>query len=67
MIAIFLYIFAAPFQRFKKAAAAKRWPKAAEQLAQIRMLVVTNLGLGLITFIVATGGRYLGDFWYAVD
>lgn len=67
MIAIFLYIYVAPFQRFKKAVGAKRWPKAAEQLAQIRMLVGTNLALGLITVIVATGGRYLGDYWLAVD
>jgi uncharacterized membrane protein len=67
MIAIFLYLYVAPFQRFKKAVAARRWPGAAEQLAQIRTLVTANLVLGLITVVVATGGRYLGDFWYAVD
>ncbi|HLF23238.1 MAG TPA: CopD family protein [Burkholderiales bacterium] len=67
MIAIFLHIYFAPFQRFKKAVAARRWPSAAEQLAQIRMLVGINLVLGLITTVIATGGRYLGDFWFAVD
>lgn len=67
MIAIFVYVYAAPFQRFKKAVKARRWPKAAKQLAEIRMLIVTNLVLGLITVIIATGGRYLGDYWLAVD
>ena len=67
MIVIFLHIYFAPFQRFKKAVAARRWPSAAVQLAQIRMLVGINLVLGLITTVIATGGRYLGDFWFAVD
>jgi uncharacterized membrane protein len=67
MILIFLHVYFSPFQRFKKAVAARRWPDAAKQLAQIRMLIGINLALGLITVVVATGGRYLGDYLFAVD
>lgn len=67
MILLFLHIYFAPFQRLRKAVAKRDWPAAGKQLAQIRMLVGVNLVLGLITIIVATGGRYLGDFLFAVD
>lgn len=62
MIAIFLHVYFAPFQRFKKAVASKDWAAAGEQLGQIRTLIGINLILGLLTVIVATGGRYLSDF-----
>ena len=67
MILIFLYVYFAPFSRLKKAVAAGDWPAAGKQLAQIRMLIVANLILGLVTVAVATGGRYLGDYLFAVD
>lgn len=67
MILIFLHIYFAPFPRLKKAVAARDWPAAGKQLAQIRMLITINLILGLLTVVVATGGRYLGDYLFAVD
>lgn len=67
MILIFLHVYFAPFRRLKKAVAARDWTAAGKQLAQIRLLIMTNLVLGLVTVVVATGGRYLGDYLFAVD
>lgn len=57
MIAIFLHVYFAPFQRLKKAVAAQNWPEGGKQLGQIRKLVGINMTIGLITVIVASGGR----------
>lgn len=58
MIAIFLHVFFAPYQRLGRAVSAGDWPEAAKQLNQIRQLIFINLNLGLITVVVATGGAY---------
>jgi uncharacterized membrane protein len=58
MILIFLHLFFAPYRRMKAAIAAGDFPAAGKQLAVIRRIVGTNLILGLITIIVATGGAY---------
>ena len=58
MIGIYLYIYFAPYPRMNRAIAANDYPAAGKQLAVIRQLVGTNLILGLITIIVATGGAY---------
>jgi len=60
MILIFLHVFFAPYRRMNRAIAAKDFPAAGKQLAVIRKLIGTNLVLGLITIIVATGGAYWG-------
>ncbi|MFL6621819.1 MAG: CopD family protein [Sulfurifustis sp.] len=65
MIVIFLHVYFAPFQRLKRAVAAKDWAAGGKQLGQIRRLIGINLILGLITVVVATGGRYLGEFLFA--
>lgn len=65
MILIFLHVFFAPFRRLKKAVAANDWSGAGKQLGQIRTLIGANLVLGLITVTVATGGRYLEEFFYS--
>jgi uncharacterized membrane protein len=59
MMAIFMHIFFAPYQRLKRAVAAQDWPVAGRQLNQIRLLVTTNLILGLLTTVIASAGRYL--------
>ncbi|MEJ2108178.1 MAG: CopD family protein [Acidiferrobacteraceae bacterium] len=56
MIAIFLHVFFAPFQRLNRAVAAQDWQAAGHQLNQIRMLVLLNLILGICTIIVAVSG-----------
>jgi uncharacterized membrane protein len=59
MIALFIYLFFAPYPRLKRAVAEQDWPRGAQHLATIRRIVGTNLLLGLITIAVASGGRYL--------
>lgn len=58
MTAIFLHLFFAPWRRFRRAIARMENDQAAAELARIRWLVATNLALGIIVVLVATGGRY---------
>lgn len=62
MILIFLHVNFAPFRRLQRAVTAADWSGAGKQLAQIRRLIGVNLILGLLTVVVATGGRYLGEY-----
>lgn len=59
MIAIFLHVFFAPYQKMKRAVTAGDFTVAGQQLAVIRRLIGINLILGLITISVAAGGAYL--------
>lgn len=59
MIAVFAFIRLAPFPRLQQAVARQDWPQAAEQLEQIRLLVATNMVLGIVTIGTATVGRAL--------
>jgi uncharacterized membrane protein len=52
MAAIFAFIFFVPFAAMKKAVAAQDWPAAGEALNRIRVLVGTNLALGLANVAV---------------
>ena len=65
MILLFLYAYLVPFQHLRRAVAGSDWPNAGRQLGQIRMLIGINLILGLATVIIATGGRYLGDYLFS--
>jgi uncharacterized membrane protein len=58
MMAIFLHVFFAPYQRLNRAVAAGDWPEAGKQLNQMRQMILINLVLGLITVVIATGGAY---------
>ncbi len=58
MTLIFAYLYAAPWRRFHAAIADADWPSAARHLARIRMLVGTNLMLGLATVAIGASGRY---------
>jgi uncharacterized membrane protein len=59
MMLLFMHLYFAPFRRLKEAVVTERWAEAAKQLNQIRLIVGTNLSLGLIVTAVAAGGRYL--------
>lgn len=59
MMLLFVHIFFAPYRRMKQALAANDLPEAGRRLAQIRMIIGTNLTLGLIVTVVATAGKYL--------
>lgn len=60
MIVLFLHLWFAPYARFKKALAAGDVPAGAKQLNTIRLLVTTNLYLGLVNVLIGTLGRYWG-------
>jgi uncharacterized membrane protein len=59
MMAIFLHVYFAPFQRLKRHVAAQDWPAAGAALNQIRQLVGINILLGLLTIAIATVGKGL--------
>ena len=58
MILLFLHIFFAPFKRLKRHVDENDIPAAAKQLNQIRILVGTNMVIGLSTIVIATAGKY---------
>ena len=58
MTAVFLHLFFAPWRRFRRAVIRMENDQAAADLSRIRWLVATNLTLGIIVVLIATGGRY---------
>lgn len=60
MMAIYLFVYFAPYQKLKEAVIIQNWPEGAAQLARIRFLIGINLSLGLIVIAIGSGGRYLG-------
>ena len=57
MSAIFVYIYFVPFGALRRAVASEDWKAGGAALGTIRMLVGTNLILGLINIAVAVLGR----------
>lgn len=60
MMLIFGHIYFAPWKRFRRAFDAGDNVRAAAQLNQIRILVILNLLLGLLTAAIGASGRYWG-------
>lgn len=59
MVALYAYLFFAPYQAFKRAMTAGDLSRAAGEQAKIRQIITINLPLGLFTSAIgATGG-----FW----
>jgi uncharacterized membrane protein len=58
MIALFLYVYFAPFQKLKAAVAAKAWPDGKAHIDRIRDVVGINTILGILTIAIGAGGRY---------
>ncbi|MHA1597223.1 MAG: CopD family protein [Alphaproteobacteria bacterium] len=58
MIALFIYLNVAPYQKFRAAVAASQWPVAAGHLNSIRRIVHANMMLGLITVAIGASGRF---------
>jgi uncharacterized membrane protein len=57
MMLIFAHVYFAPYRRLTRAVQAKDWAAGGAALGQIRKLVGLNLILGLLTVVVAIGGR----------
>ena len=60
MIVLFLHLFFAPWKRYRTAIDVQDFATAGRQLDQIRMIVVLNLVLGILTVIIGGSGRYWG-------
>ncbi|HXP05827.1 MAG TPA: CopD family protein [Stellaceae bacterium] len=58
MMMLFLHLYFAPWKRFRAAMAAGDNAAAAAQLSQIRIVVMVNLILGLVTVAIGSSGRY---------
>lgn len=58
MFAIYSFIYFKPYQALKKAVAEQDFPTGGKQMNTIRLLVTTNLVLGILTVIVASAGKY---------
>ena len=58
MIVLFLYLWFVPYRRFKAALTAGDPPTAAAALDRIRLIVKTNLAIGLINAAIGASGRY---------
>ncbi len=59
MAIIFTYIFFIPYQQLKTAVAHKDYPAGGALMNKIRQLVTSNLILGLVTIVIASGGKYI--------
>ncbi len=59
MFLIYGHLYFASFKRLKIAVAISDWEYAANRLNSMRKMVGINLILGLITIIIASGGRYI--------
>ncbi|MEE8233404.1 MAG: CopD family protein, partial [Gammaproteobacteria bacterium] len=58
MMLLFMHVHFGPFRRLKHAVIESNWETGGVKLNQIRVLVKTNLILGLLVIIIATTGRY---------
>jgi uncharacterized membrane protein len=58
MTLLFLHLYFAPWPRFSRAVATGAYDQAAPALNQIRLIVATNLVLGLITVAIGASGRF---------
>jgi uncharacterized membrane protein len=59
MLLIFMHVFFAPYKKLKKAVANEDWDAGAKALAQIRLLILINLSIGILTIVIATLGKSL--------
>lgn len=59
MFFMYGHLFFAVFKRFKQAVVISDWEAAANRLNVIRKLVGINLVLGIITTVIASGGRFI--------
>jgi uncharacterized membrane protein len=58
MMLLFAHIYFAAWPRFRRAVDAGAFPDAAKALNQIRLIVTTNLALGVVTIVIGGTGRY---------
>ena len=57
MMLLFMHVYFGAFRRLQHAVIESNWETGGVKLNQIRVLVKTNLILGLLVVIIATAGR----------
>lgn len=58
MFLLYGHLYFASFKRLKLAVEASDWDDAANRLNSMRRLIGINLTLGIITIVIASGGRF---------
>ncbi len=58
MMLLFMHVYFGPFRSLQYAVIESNWETGGVKLNQIRILVKTNLILGLLVVIIASAGRY---------
>jgi uncharacterized membrane protein len=58
MMVIYVYLYFVPWQRFRRAVSSADWLVAAKHIRQLRLMVGSNLILGLVTVVIGASGRY---------
>lgn len=58
MMLLFLHVYFAPYRRLKQAVSSGDTEAGGRCVGQIRVLVATNLVLGLVVVAIGSGGRY---------
>lgn len=58
MMAIFAYVYFAPYRQLRQAVFGMRWQEGGKALSSIRTLIGLNLSIGLITIAIGAGGKY---------
>jgi len=58
MMLLFMHVYFGPFRRLQYAVIESNWEIGGANLNQIRILVKTNLILGLLVVVIASVGRY---------
>ena len=58
MFALFLHLYFAPWRRMRAAVSEGDWAKAGAQVNTIRIIVLINLSLGILTIAIGSSGRY---------
>jgi uncharacterized membrane protein len=59
-VAVFSYLYLAPWRTFSRAVEAANWEVAGKVIGRLRVLVAVSLILGALTVVVGASGRYLG-------
>jgi uncharacterized membrane protein len=59
MTALFAYLYFVPYRALGQRVTGGDWAGAALRVAAIRRIILINLGLGLVTAMLGSAGRYL--------
>jgi len=59
MIGLYLHVYFALFGKLKRFVAAQSWAEAGTTLNKMRVIIGSNLMIGLVVIAMASGGRYL--------